>query len=297
MSWSDSVCAVVKPPTSSMPGKVQPTTDKNRLPACTVCKFPKRGIHRFMKVAVFVCAVAAVIGSFIGSGAWVGTPIAEAAGGALSATSTLVAPSGSAFSIWTVIYVGFIAYAVWQFFAGQRQEALRLPIAVSMLLNAAWILSIQAGLLWLSVVTIFALLAVLVRVFVLTQRTRPESTLDAVVTDGTMGLYLGWVCVATIANVTAWLVDLGYSTGATFWAVAVVVVAALVGVGLATYSRGAIAPGLAVVWGLMWIAQGRLAGELDNATVGWTAAAAALVVGVFTAVVRSPQRQRTTVSG
>jgi hypothetical protein len=208
-----------------------------------------------------------------------------------------VAPSGSAFSIWTVIYVGFIAYAVWQFFAGQRQEALRLPIAVSMLLNAAWILSIQAGLLWLSVVTIFALLAVLVRVFVLTQRTRPESTLDAVVTDGTMGLYLGWVCVATIANVTAWLVDLGYTTGATFWAVAVVVVAALVGVGLATYSRGAIAPGLAVVWGLMWIAQGRLAGELDNATVGWTAAAAALVVGVFTAVVRSPQRQRTTVSG
>lgn len=39
-----------------------------------------------MKVGVIISAIAAVIGSFIGSGAWIGTPIAQAAGGALSAT-------------------------------------------------------------------------------------------------------------------------------------------------------------------------------------------------------------------
>jgi hypothetical protein len=208
----------------------------------------------------------------------------------LSATSTLVAPSGPAFSIWSVIYLGLLAYAIRQFFAGPRQQPLRLPIAASMLLNAAWILSIQIGLLWLSVPIIVALLAVLIRIFVLTHATRPESRLDAVVTDGTMGLYLGWVCVATIANVTAWLVDLGVTGGATFWAVIVLIVAAAVGVGLAMFSRGAIAPALGIVWGLMWIAQGRLAGDLANATVGWTAVAAALVVGIYTAVVRAPAR-------
>ncbi|OZF07627.1 hypothetical protein CH300_06690 [Rhodococcus sp. 15-1154-1] len=250
-----------------------------------------------MKVGILVSAIVAVVGSFIGSGAWVGTPIAEAAGGALSATSTLVAPSGPAFSIWSVIYVGFVAYAIWQFFAGPRQKTLRGPIALSIILNAVWILSIQLDQLWLSVPIIVLLLVVLVRVFVSTQAIRPESRLDAVVTDGTMGLYLGWVCVATIANVTAFLVDLGIEGWATVWAVVVLVVAAVVGVGLATYSRGAIAPALGIVWGLMWIAQGRLAGDLDNATVGWTAVAAALVVGVYTAVVRTPARRRTTVSG
>jgi hypothetical protein len=146
-------------------------------------------------------------------------------------------------------------------------------------------------------VVIAALLAVLVRIFVLTQATPPESRRDAIITDGTMGLYLGWVCVATIANVTAWLVDLGVTGGATVWAVGVTVVAAMVGVGLAVYSGGAAAPAIGIVWGLMWIAQGRLAGELSSAPVGWTAAAAALVVGVYTAAVRSPAPQRTMVSG
>lgn len=243
-----------------------------------------------MKVGVIVSAIAAVIGSFIGSGAWVGTPIAEAAGGALSATSTLVAPAGTAFSIWTVIYSGFFAYAVWQALPGrsERHRPLRLPIAASMLLNAAWILTIQVGLLWLSVFVIAALLAVLARVFVLLQQQRPENRLDAVITDGMMGVYLGWVCVATITNVTAWLVYLGVTGGATFWAVAVLIFAALVAVGVATYSSGALAPTIGIVWGLMWIAQGRLAGDVINARVGWAAAIAALVAGIYTAVVRRP---------
>ncbi len=249
-----------------------------------------------MKVGVFVSAVIAVIGSFVGSGALVGTSIAEAANGALSATSTLVAPSGPAFSIWSVIYVGFLVYALWQFSRGPRHDALRRPIALSMLLNAAWILSIQVGLLWLSVVIIAVLLAVLVTIFVLTQATPPENLPDAIITDGTMGLYLGWVCVATIANVTAFLVDIGITGGATAWAVIMLVVGAVIGVGLAMYSGGAIAPALGIVWGLMWIAQGRLAGELTNATVGWTAVIAALVVGIYTAVVRSPARDEVLVS-
>lgn len=241
-----------------------------------------------MKLLVVVSAVVAVVGSLIGSGAWIGTPIAEAAGGALSATATLVAPAGTAFSIWSVVYGGLIAYAIWQFLPGRtsRHEALRLPVALSMLLNAAWILSVQAGLLWLSVVVIAGLLVVLARVFVLLQRQRPENAMDAVITDGTMGLYLGWVCVATIANTTAWLVDLGITRGATTWAVIAVAVAAAVGIGLATGSRGAFAPSIGIVWGLAWVAQGRLGGEVANTAVGVTAVAAALLVGVYTAGLR-----------
>ena len=241
-----------------------------------------------MKTVVVVSAVAAVVVSFLGSGAWIGTPIAEAAGGALSATSTLVAPAGPAFSIWSVIYTGLIVYAVWQFLPGRtaRHDALRAPIIASMLLNAAWILAIQLGQVWLSVVVIVALLTVLVRVFVLLQQRTPEGLADAVITDGTMGLYLGWVCVATIANISAWLVSLGITDGARVWAVVVLVVAAAVGVLLVRYSSGAIAPTLSIVWGLGWLAQGRLSGELTDATVGWTAVLAAAIVAVSTVATR-----------
>jgi len=155
-----------------------------------------------------------------------------------------------------------------------------------MLLNAAWILAIQLGQVWLSVVVIVALLTVLVRVFVLLQQRTPEGLADAVITDGTMGLYLGWVCVATIANISAWLVSLGITDGARVWAVVVLVVAAAVGLLLVRYSSGAIAPTLSIVWGLGWLAQGRLSGELTDATVGWTAVLAAAIVAGSTVATR-----------
>ncbi|MET0842976.1 MAG: tryptophan-rich sensory protein, partial [Mycetocola sp.] len=61
---------------------------------------------RLRQVVVLVSALLAIAGSFVGSGAAGGTPIAEASGGALSADATPVAPAGPAFAIWTVIYLG-----------------------------------------------------------------------------------------------------------------------------------------------------------------------------------------------
>ena len=240
---------------------------------------------------VVLSAIVAVVGGFLGSGAVVGTPIAEAADGALSATATLVAPAGPAFSIWSVIYLGLIAYAVWQALPAQRrserQRALRVPIAVTILLNAAWITVVQFGQVFLSVVVIVALLASLAFVFARLIAAPRSTAVDTVITDGTMGLYLGWVSIATVANISAWLASIGVESAATVWAVVVLVVAAAVGLFLATVSAGRIAPALSLSWGLGWAAQGRLSGEVLNTTVGWTAAVAAIVVLVGTIAVRA----------
>lgn len=253
-------------------------------------------------ILVIVSALVAVVGGFLGSGAVVGTPIAEAADGALSATATLVAPAGPAFSIWSVIYLGLLAYAVWQALPAQqrstRQRILRRPIAATMLLNAAWILVVQWGRVFLSVVVIVALLASLAVVFSLLirhpiERTSSAATaVDTVVTDGTFGLYLGWVTIATVANVSAWLAATGWTGGASLWGVVVLVVAALVGLFLARVSNGRIAQALSLSWGLAWVAQGRLAGENLDTVVGWTAALAAAVVLVGTLALRVTARQR-----
>ncbi|MDO5751921.1 TspO/MBR family protein [Arthrobacter sp.] len=237
---------------------------------------------RARQIVVAVSAVVAVVGSFIGSGAAGGTQIQNASNGALAADATLIAPGGSAFSIWSVIYLGLMAYAVWQFLPAQktapRHRLLGYPATASLLLNAAWILSIQFDLLWLSVPIIIALLAVLARIFVLMLHNKPLNTLDAVITDGTMGLYLGWVCVATAANIAAVLVASdfgGFGLNANAWAVVVLAVAAAVGIALAIYGRGRLSPTASLCWGLAWVAAARLNGDLLS-----TPAAIAAIVGV-----------------
>jgi hypothetical protein len=249
---------------------------------------------RTRQIVVGASTVFALIGSYVGSGAAGGTQIQDAAGGALTASSTPVAPDGPAFAIWSVIYTGLVAYAIWQFLPSQaardRHRRLGYWAAASLVLNAAWILVVQAGLLALSVVVIVLLLAVLARIFVILRGTRTSGVVDAIVTDGTFGLYLGWVCVATAANVAAGLVGAGIGSadgpGAAAWAVAVLVVAGAVGLLLAVTGRGRIAPMLSLCWGLAWVAVGRLGGELVSVPAGITALLAAAVVLVATLLLR-----------
>lgn len=245
------------------------------------------------QLTVAVSAVLAVIGSFIGSGAAGGQPVQDAAGGALAADATLIAPGTGAFGIWSVIYFGLLAYAVWQFLPAQRAAArhrrLGYPIAASLLLNAAWILSVQFDLLWLSVPVIVALLVVLVVAFRICLALPPRNVLDTIVTDGTVGLYLGWVIVAAAANITAALVAAGWDGWGIppeTWAVVVVALAGLVGIALAVWDRGRVAPTLSLAWGLAWIAVARLTDAPESAVVGITAIIAAVAVVLVTVAVR-----------
>ncbi len=245
------------------------------------------------RVAVAVSAVVAVIGAYVGSGAAGGTPIQDAAGGALSASSTAIAPDGPAFSIWSVVYAGLIGYAVLQLFRtanDDRHERLVVPAILSLLLNAAWILSVQFGWLWASEPIIVALLAVLVRTFSILRRTRSTGVVEAVLTDGTFGLYLGWVCVATAANTAAVLTAAGFrgfGFGQDVWGVAIAAVAGLVGVLVAVWGRGRLAPAASLAWGLAWVAVARFDGPLVSVPTAVTAVVAAVAVVVVTVAVRA----------
>jgi hypothetical protein len=246
------------------------------------------------QIVVLVSALVAVALAAFGSGAFGGTSVSDAAGGALSATATTVAPATTAFSIWSVIYLGLIAYAVYQALPRQRavtrHRRLGYWVAASMLLNAGWLFAaVQLGSVWLGAAVIVVLLLVLARIFVICFHTASGGWVDAVVTDGTMGLYLGWVSVATVANIAAGLVDAGFdgfALPAGFWSAVVLGVAALVGVAIAFAGRGRIAPALSLSWGLSWIAVGRLVGEPENTVAGVAAIIAAAVVLVVTVAVR-----------
>lgn len=219
---------------------------------------------RIRQVTVTVAEIACVVGTLYGSGL-IGTPVEESVGGALSAEATLVAPAGPAFTIWSVIYLGLLAYTVWQWLPAVTAR----PVArrtgylagLSMLLNAAWLMVTQAGWIWASVVVILALAAVL---GVLVRRVTPcarRTVAEQLVVHGTFGLYLGWVTVASCANITAALVASGVrpSFGVQqVLAVVVLLVAVALGVLLARTLGARVGVAAAMAWGLAWIGVGRL---------------------------------------
>lgn len=236
-----------------------------------------------LPVITLIGAVFAIAAAFLGSGALGGTPINQAAGGALSADATPLAPAGPAFSIWSVIYLGLAAYALWQLTrtarTSPRQRSLRPWALLSLLLNAAWIWTVQLGSLIGSVVVILALLAVLIRIMYILGAPRTGGVVEQVLTDGAFGLYFGWVLVATFANTWAWLADLGVDAVQKIPAgVAGIVVATAVAVAAALLDGGRVAPALATAWGLAWIAVGRTEGQFESPALVWAAGIAAAVV-------------------
>lgn len=244
-----------------------------------------------MPLITLVSVIIAIVAAFIGSGALGGTPISEAAGGALSADATPIAPAGPAFSIWSVIYLGLAAYALWQLTPvarrSARHRALRPWAIASLVLNAVWIWMVQADLLIASVVVIVVLLAVLIRIMSLLGRPREGGWQELVVTDGAFGLYFGWVLVATFANTFAWLLSAGVEVVAEIpVGIAGVVVAALLAVLAAIFSGGRVAPALATSWGLAWVAVARSSGSFESPALVWVAGSSAVVVLLVAVILR-----------
>lgn len=160
-------------------------------------------------------------------------------------------PAGYVFSIWGLIYLALLAFTVT--LAVSRAEPQVAPLrpwfVASCLANGAWIFAWHFLQLGLSVVLMLTLLTCLI---VLYRRTRQVArwTLAAPIS-----LYLGWICVATVANVSAFLWSLGWDgaplSGAT-WAAVMMVAASAIVLALSVRFRDPIPP-LVVVWALVGI--------------------------------------------
>lgn len=244
------------------------------------------------QIGVGVSFVSCVLGTLVGIGV-LGTEVDESSGGSLAADATLIAPAGPAFTIWSVIYAGLAAYTVWQWLPANRTHprarATGWWAAASMVLNAAWLLVTQQGWLWVSVGVIVALALVLKALISRLAALPADGWVDRIVLDGTFGLYLGWVAVATCANIAATLVDGGSSAtgrGAEWVTLAVLGAVLALGVFFAVRYGARLAVAAAMSWGLGWVAYGRLADAPASDLVGMAAAAVAVVILGFT-VLRS----------
>lgn len=175
---------------------------------------------------------------------------------------TLFAPIGFTFAIWGVIYLLLGVYTVVQLVADNPVIRAITPwFTASSILNGAWIVAWHYEALWLAAIIIGALLWALIRINEQTtaSRTTLGSTLSIRVP---FAVYFGWVTVATVANISALLVQAGFADGfwlsAETWTVVILIVAVLIGSITALVNSSA-AYALVLVWAFWGILSRHLA--------------------------------------
>lgn len=126
----------------------------------------------------------------------------------------LVTPAGFVFSIWSLIYLLLGAFTVWQALPGNRTDrALRsigyLP-ALSGGLNALWVVLWHFQLFVLTVPVMLGLLLTLIAIHVGLRPVRQGGGIDRWLVALPFSVYLGWITIATIANISQTLYWAGY---------------------------------------------------------------------------------------
>jgi hypothetical protein len=146
-------------------------------------------------------------------------------------------PAGYVFSIWGLIYVGLAAYAVFQILPltkeNERLDKIPLLFLVSSTANIAWIFFWHYLLFGWSLVAMLVLLLSLIMIYLrLGIGKTPLDPGEFWFVRVPISIYLGWISVATIANVTSYLDYIqwsGWGISEATWAATMLVVATILG--------------------------------------------------------------------
>ncbi|RPJ20971.1 MAG: tryptophan-rich sensory protein [Planctomycetaceae bacterium] len=122
-------------------------------------------------------------------------------------------PAGYVFSIWGLIYLGVITYVVYQLLPSQRSNPLHRRIGYLFVAgsaaNVAWIFLWHYEQFILTLVAMLILLVSLTAIYGRLQASPPSGGIaERLAVRLPFSIYLGWITVATIANVTVVLDDL-----------------------------------------------------------------------------------------
>ncbi|MFW6181125.1 MAG: hypothetical protein ACOC8N_05195 [Spirochaetota bacterium] len=205
----------------------------------------------------------------------------------------LFVPAGWTFSIWGLIYLLLAVFIVYQLAdafgrTGSRShflERIGLLFFVSCLANVGWLFAWHYELLLVSLPVMLVLLVSLIGIYRRLRVGRSSaSRQDKLLVHLPFSVYLGWITVATIANVTVLLVSLQWNRfglGEQLWTVLLMAVAVLLAITVLLFRRD-IFYALVVDWALVGIVLKRLSEPVPAGGVvaaGW-AGIALITLGV-----------------
>jgi hypothetical protein len=213
-----------------------------------------------------VTTVVAYIATVIVNGAAVAIPLGGMTTAQISDMFPVpVVPANYVFSIWSAIYLLLLGYTAYQALPSRRTDpTLRrlgyLP-ALTGGLNAAWVLLWQYQVFALTVPVMVALLVTLIAIWRRVREPQVSTVARPPAAQGWLvalpfSVYLGWISVATIANVTQQLWYLGFrgeGLSPSLWAVGILAVGLLITTVMVLRGRD-VAYGAVIVWAYAGIA-------------------------------------------
>ncbi len=173
---------------------------------------------------------------------------------------TLITPAGYVFAIWGIIYILLGVFLVFQALPSQKDKPFQKQISglfiLTCVLNIVWLFFWQNELLPISVAIIIAFLASLVAIYLRLRIGKSNVTLkEKLCVHVPFSVYLGWVTIATIANISVALVSLGwdgFGLSLQVWAILVLTVALILDLAVLATRRD-IAYSLVFIWALVGI--------------------------------------------
>lgn len=194
-------------------------------------------------------------------------------------------PAGYVFSIWGVIYTLLLGFTVYQALPAQRENPrLRrlgyLP-AIAGVLNSIWLFLWHYNQFPLTLLVMVGLLATLIAIYLRLDIGRPVgSSAEKWLVNLPFSVYLGWITVATVANATILLYDLGwdgFGISPEVWAVAILLTGAAIASAV-ILSRVDVAYALVIIWAYIGIAVKQSGTPIVAAFAVAGAAAVALLI-------------------
>jgi hypothetical protein len=171
-----------------------------------------------------------------------------------------IEPSGYAFAIWGLIYLGAAGYAIWQLTPVGRADPISAriaPLALALYTGSTlWLLAAQSGPLWATIPILATMAACACTVLISVVAAPGASTFRWWAVVLPFGLYAGWIVCATFVNIAEVAPGYGFNRfGLSVSAYAVVSLgaAALVAVGVLLLANGNPVFAATVVWALIAI--------------------------------------------
>lgn len=199
-------------------------------------------------------------------------------------------PAGYVFSIWGLIYLGLIAFAVFQALPAQRENprlrAVGWWVVIGSLANTAWIFLWHYEVFPLTLIVMLVLLASLIITYLRLGVNRTQvSAVEKLAAHLPFSIYLGWITVATVANATALLDYLGWNS----WGIPaitwmwIILAAVLVIALLMNFTRRDVAYALVILWAVAGIGvkQAAVSGVAMPAWITFGAVAVTLAYALF----------------
>jgi len=174
---------------------------------------------------------------------------------------TLITPAGYVFGIWGIIYFLLFAFVIYQALPSQKEKLYQRQIGalfiLSSVLNCVWLFLWQYDFITLSVVIMLGLLGTLIAIYRRVNIGKAKAPFrEKLLVHVPFSVYLGWITIATIANVSAALVSVNWDSfgiNPQTWALIMLWIALIIALAV-IITRRDIAYSLVIVWALAGIA-------------------------------------------